>query len=103
MEQNISEILCHKAEELIRLGLNGPSVAGQLTDTVDNLLISEYESAVKGSHKLRVTSNKLKTKDSKNSSLVTRYSLLSSDLSLSSDPLLVTRHLLLVTDKVTRY
>ncbi|MCL5238710.1 MAG: [protein-PII] uridylyltransferase [Nitrospirae bacterium] len=69
MEQNISEILCHKAEELIRLGLNGPSVAGQLTDTVDKLLISAYESAVKGSHKLRVTSNKLKDKDSSDSSL----------------------------------
>ncbi len=56
------------------------------------------ESNTKDSDKLQVTSNELKTNDSKNSSLVTRYS------SLPSDPLLVTRHSSLVTVfKVTRH
>ncbi len=49
----------------------------------------QVTSNIKGSDELRVTSNELKTSDK--------------DLSLSSDPLLVNRHSLLVTKEVTRY
>ncbi len=89
--------LPHDIGKAVHVALEGK------TETIHLGKITLKDSNTKNSDKLRVTSNKLKTKDSKNSSLVTRYSLLSSDLSPSSDPLLVTRHSLLVTDQVTRY
>ncbi len=63
----------------------------------NKLQVTSNKLKTNDSNELQVTSNELKTKDSKNSSLVTRYSL------LSPDPLLVTRHSLLVTDKVTHH
>ncbi|MDI6728018.1 MAG: [protein-PII] uridylyltransferase [Thermodesulfovibrionales bacterium] len=42
--QNINELLCDKAEELIKSGSDGRSTACQLADIVDNVLISVYNS-----------------------------------------------------------
>jgi [protein-PII] uridylyltransferase len=41
--QNINELLCSRAEELIKSGSDGISAACQLTDIVDNVLISTYD------------------------------------------------------------
>lgn len=42
--QNINELLCNRAEELIKSGTDGISAARQLADIVDNVLISVYNS-----------------------------------------------------------
>ncbi|BCB96260.1 bifunctional uridylyltransferase/uridylyl-removing enzyme [Dissulfurispira thermophila] len=44
--QTISEILCLRVEGAIRSGMSGLSISRKLTDIVDNLLISAYESAI---------------------------------------------------------
>lgn len=45
--QTINEFLCSRAEKLIKSGNDGISTALQLTDIVDNLLISAYESVTR--------------------------------------------------------
>ncbi len=47
MRQNISELLCSRAEELIKLDLNGIAITHQLTDIIDNPLISSYNSELR--------------------------------------------------------
>jgi [protein-PII] uridylyltransferase len=44
--QTISEILCLRVEGAIRSGMSGLLISRKLTDIVDNLLISAYESAI---------------------------------------------------------
>lgn len=56
MKQAITDELCNKVRELTKSGIDGISIAYQLTDIADRLLISTYETAIKDffdSEKLR--------------------------------------------------
>jgi [protein-PII] uridylyltransferase len=47
MKQTITDELCNKVGELTKSGVDGISIAYQLTDIVDRLLISTYETVIK--------------------------------------------------------
>jgi [protein-PII] uridylyltransferase len=46
LNKRLNDLLCNKAEELVKNGFDGISVANQLTSVTDNILVSIYEDSV---------------------------------------------------------